>query len=152
LSSIREILFKELEKRSISVYQFSKETGIPKGRIYKWKDGEGSPKEKDIAIIRQWMAEYSGTMDTNLVEVPTHKPDEITIPAKDYIKSLERNNEFLGDSIQANLTTILKSQDIMFSIMDRIHRDTQELLRDRGQKNEAGIPEKGDRHRKSKGI
>ena len=43
MSNIVAILLDNLQKIDMSVYEFSKRVGIPKGRIYQWIRGNGSP-------------------------------------------------------------------------------------------------------------
>jgi hypothetical protein len=50
-SNIIDDLLNELEKRGMSIYEFSKQTGIPKTRIYAWKEGRGHPKAEDTNTI-----------------------------------------------------------------------------------------------------
>lgn len=45
MANYTEILFEKLQQAGLSVYQFSKDTGIPKGRIYQWRRGNGNPKD-----------------------------------------------------------------------------------------------------------
>lgn len=70
--SIRDILFKELKKRGVTVYKFAKDTGIPKERVYKWEQKKGAPKEDDAALIRKWIGENV----TTLVEVGKEAPGD----------------------------------------------------------------------------
>jgi len=44
-----------LEKSGVSIYEFSKQYGIPKERIYKWKQGKGQPKSDDLRIINSFI-------------------------------------------------------------------------------------------------
>lgn len=49
-------LFETLKKRNVSVPEFSSETGIPRDRIYKWKQQGTSPKAEDEKTIREWIS------------------------------------------------------------------------------------------------
>lgn len=48
-------LFSILANRKISVPEFSKATGIPKDRVYKWKQQGTSPKAADEKLIIEWI-------------------------------------------------------------------------------------------------
>ena len=45
-----------LTEKGISVLRFSKETGIPEGRVYKWLDAKtpAKPKSEDVEKIENW--------------------------------------------------------------------------------------------------
>ena len=51
MSNIAAILLDNLQKIDMSVYEFSKRLGIPKGRIYQWTRGNGSPKVEDVPVL-----------------------------------------------------------------------------------------------------
>ena len=55
MANYTEILFEKLQQAGLSVYQFSKDTGIPKGRIYQWRRGNGNPKAEDSEIIDAYL-------------------------------------------------------------------------------------------------
>lgn len=48
-------LLTEMEKRNVNIPAFSKETKIPKDRIYKWKQEGTAPKEEDAKRIKEWL-------------------------------------------------------------------------------------------------
>lgn len=48
-------LFNDLKASKISVPQFAKETGIPKDRVYKWKQQGTAPKADDEQMIIDWI-------------------------------------------------------------------------------------------------
>jgi hypothetical protein len=47
-----------LTEKGISVLRFSKETGIPEGRVYKWLDAKtpAKPKSEDVEKIEKWIS------------------------------------------------------------------------------------------------
>lgn len=51
MSNIVAILLDNLQKIDMSVYEFSKRVGIPKGRIYQWIRGNGIPKAEDVPVL-----------------------------------------------------------------------------------------------------
>jgi hypothetical protein len=53
--TIVELLYEAIENRDLSVPKFSKQTGIPKDRVYKWKQENTAPKSDDEKIIRNWL-------------------------------------------------------------------------------------------------
>ena len=65
-------LFEELKRRGNTVPRFADETGIPKDRVYKWKQEGTAPKEDDAKLIRRWIKmeeppkdEFKGNEDIN---------------------------------------------------------------------------------------
>lgn len=55
LNPLVKSLFEEINNRNSSVPEFSRETGISSGRIYKWKQEGTTPKEDDAKLIRAWL-------------------------------------------------------------------------------------------------
>jgi hypothetical protein len=55
LHPLVKTLFEELKKRRVSVPDFSEGTGIPKDRVYKWKQQGTAPKDEDAKVIREWL-------------------------------------------------------------------------------------------------
>ena len=51
MSNIVAILLDNLQKIDMSVYEFSKRVGIPKGRIYQWIRGNGSQTVEDVPVL-----------------------------------------------------------------------------------------------------
>lgn len=54
-------LFETLKKERISVPVFSIETGIPKDRVYKWKQEGTNPKSEDEKTINAWLNKMENT-------------------------------------------------------------------------------------------
>lgn len=55
MHEIVEILYKELKNRRLSVPEFEELTGIPKDRVYKWKQQGSRPKPDDEKIIHDFL-------------------------------------------------------------------------------------------------
>lgn len=53
-------LYEKLAKQNIKVPEFSRMTGIPKDRIYKWRQEGTSPKSEDEATIKAFLEEENG--------------------------------------------------------------------------------------------
>jgi transcriptional regulator with XRE-family HTH domain len=105
-SSIKEILFKELDKRGVSIYRFAIDSGIPKSRINQWKRGNGNPKENDIRIIQEWLGQLPAPLPESVVNDDQPNYGTITIPAADYINELKKHNSILENAILVSLTAI----------------------------------------------
>ncbi len=58
-------LMKYLKENNISVYSFSKITGIPKQRIYDWISKKGNPKVKDDKIIEDFLTKNNEMKKNN---------------------------------------------------------------------------------------
>lgn len=121
-AGIREILFNELKKKGVTIYQFSKETGIPKERVYKWEQGKGTPKEEDAQRIRAWIGEKVTTM-----EEPRQEYAMITMPAEVRINELLADKKVLADTIASNLQTIHASQDVLMMLVRSVYDQTTEI-------------------------
>lgn len=89
-------LFQSLKERKVSVPKFSKATGIPTARIYKWKQEGTNPKAEDEKMIYSWL-------NGENVE-----KDRISIPAK---------NEDLSIRAIHNLTETGKIHAENYSVM-----------------------------------
>ena len=61
-------LFKKLKLFKVSVPLFADQTGIPKDRVYKWKQENTSPKAEDVKLINEWISKMEkpprGTLKT----------------------------------------------------------------------------------------
>lgn len=98
-------LFAYLKKNGISVPAFSSETGIPKDRIYKWKQEGTNPKAEDERILQNWLI--------NKVEKIPH---EIKEPEPYYKRRLALKNNSKAsipvyEASPATLTAIDKYRD-----------------------------------------
>lgn len=48
-------LLEVIEERKTSITQFCEDTGIPKDRVYKWKQQGNNPKAVDVVKINEWI-------------------------------------------------------------------------------------------------
>jgi transcriptional regulator with XRE-family HTH domain len=109
MEPLRDILFKELKKRNVSVYEFAKLTGIKKERIYKWRQGEGHPKLADADLIRRWMGEEVTTSRVSEAEPVKPYGDY----QQKYIGLLERNNRTFENSWLVSLGSLMEMQQTL---------------------------------------
>lgn len=58
-------LYEKLAKENIKIPEFARMTGIPKDRIYKWKQEGTSPKSGDEATIRAYLESESPDISTS---------------------------------------------------------------------------------------
>lgn len=119
---IRDILFKELARRGVTIYSFSSQTGIPKSRIYQWKNGNGTPKADDAEIIKRWLGQEVATL-----EEPAAQYGTITMPVAERIEELKNDKRVLQDTIASNLQTIHASQDLLMVLMRSVFDQTVEI-------------------------
>jgi len=105
MDTILKKLFNELDKRDVTIYDFAKQTGIPKERIYKWKQGAGIPKLKDSEIIKAWLSEEVTTNQVKDDSSEYHPNYQ-----KKYLDLMERNNKTFERYITVNLNSIEGSQ------------------------------------------
>jgi len=71
-------LYEKLASENIKIPEFSRMTGIPKDRIYKWKQEGTSPKSEDEATIRAYLNEEIGENAPGSRQLP--KMEESTTP------------------------------------------------------------------------
>ncbi|MDF2189765.1 LexA family transcriptional regulator [Paraflavitalea sp. CAU 1676] len=71
-------LYEKLAKQNIKVPEFSRMTGIPKDRIYKWRQEGTSPKSEDEATIKAFLEEENGEINTPAIG--TQQLEESTTP------------------------------------------------------------------------
>lgn len=107
----------------MSVPKFSKETGIPSARIYKWKI-EGGPKVEDAEKIQSWLKGGD-----KLEEVPREngQPKSLgQVPAEDLIQLLKEQNEFLRRNFELSLTGIsIQAASILAHVATALEKDDE---------------------------
>lgn len=91
-------LLKELKKRDVKIPRFSKETGIPKDRIYKWLQEGNNPKADDEKKITAWIKMEKPPVENN--------PDTLT----EALEIIKQQNAFLQDLVKSNLAGL--SRDV----------------------------------------
>jgi hypothetical protein len=69
-------LFEKLKERKTSVPGFSRLTGIPKERVYKWKQEGTNPKAEDEKKIKAWIEGTNVEISTNTQITPEGKGGE----------------------------------------------------------------------------
>lgn len=80
MSNLTGLLFKEIQKRGVSVSRFAIQAGIPTERVYQWKKGNGNPKHEDAEKIRAWL----GGSEVVTEKIPTGGQD-----LKDVVKTYD---------------------------------------------------------------
>lgn len=58
-NDLRNKLLEAMKKRGVNVPNFSKQTGIPKDRIYKWYQQGTNIKPEDALIVDKWINEVA---------------------------------------------------------------------------------------------
>lgn len=85
-----------IQEKGLNVQQFSRETGIPSARIYKWRAGEGAPKVEDVGKIQNWLRK------TSINQKKTEEIPSPTNPATDtqmeIINKLANSNNTLAEA------------------------------------------------------
>lgn len=98
-------LLKELKKREVKIPRFSKETGIPKDRIYKWIQEGNNPKADDEKKINAWIKMEKPPLHQNTEE---HKGEPGTLA--EALAIIKQQNAFLQDLVKSNLAGL--SRDV----------------------------------------
>lgn len=102
---IGELLLKTRKERDISVPELAKKLDIPKDRIYKWEQGESSPKYEDRIKIEAWIK--NGTW----INIPisdkgqnkkTSEPNTLT----EALEIIKQQNAFLQRLVETNLASL----------------------------------------------
>ena len=57
MSNELKVLFDEIEKRGMTIATFAKKLGIPRDRVYQWRNGRGHPKGRDVLLIEEFLNE-----------------------------------------------------------------------------------------------
>lgn len=110
------MLFEELEKRGVSLYQFAKDTHIPYDRAKNWRKKNASPKGDDIEKIQNWLG-----VKVEVSSIVEEEPGVYGhVPASKYIEMLEHVNKTLSDSIQVSLTKIEGRQINLSELTEKV--------------------------------
>lgn len=98
-------LLKELKKREVKIPRFSKETGIPKDRIYKWIQEGNNPKADDEKKITAWIKMEKPPLHENMEE-QRGEPGTMA----EALEIIKQQNAFLQRLIESNLAAL--SRDV----------------------------------------
>ena len=65
--SLKEKVSEEMKRRGVKVPRLSKETGIPKDRIYKWYQQGSNPKPEDSITLEKWIIDSQMKRQQNML-------------------------------------------------------------------------------------
>lgn len=106
-------LFDALSRRKVSVPKFSQISGIPKDRIYKWRQQGTNPKASDVKKITEWLNGEEVDKNPNLDEIFKREGRFASL----YIESLQEQkrilevqNDFLRRNFETSLNSIAETQ------------------------------------------
>lgn len=88
-------LLNELKKREVKIPRFSKETGIPKDRVYKWIQEGNNPKADDEKKIISWIKMEKSPLPQKAEEEKTTLTEALEI--------IKQQNAFLQRLVESNL-------------------------------------------------
>lgn len=100
---IGELLLKTRKDRDMSVPELAKVLDIPKDRIYKWEQGESSPKYEDRIKVESWI--NNGTW----INIPNSNKDKNNPQPNTLTEALEiikQQNAFLQRLVETNLAAL----------------------------------------------
>jgi len=100
-------LSKILLTNRVSVLKFSKETGIPSSRVYKWRNKHGSPKHEDVIKIEEWVKAFNKQMDYTPITTservrinPASDKDRRIAELEELLTKAEDDKKFLKELIK----------------------------------------------------
>ena len=102
MTQIHEELFNELAKMGITIYEFARRTGIPKERVYKWRDRGSSIKPADVEKIKAFLSDNS--------VLPSDADKAGGDYQQKYMDLLERNNRTFENSWLVSLGSLMEMQ------------------------------------------
>lgn len=113
-------LFDEIKKRNISVPEFSRQTKIPKDRVYKWDQQGTSPKAEDEKIINAWIIgeNVEKVPHETIPDVPESPGDKIIATLKESLKEVFKTSSgkvSAGTIIEA-IIKLAENQDKILNV------------------------------------
>lgn len=123
---IGQLLRKARKDRDISVPELAELLGIPKDRIYKWEKG-AVPKYEDRLVVEKWI----GNADWKRVPIKTMPPppgdngQKVVLDLNvllELLRSAQHEKSRLMDVIDANLTTLASTQQIILAHVKAGHK------------------------------
>lgn len=87
-------LFEALKKNKVSVPKFSKITGIPADRIYKWKQEGTTPKKDDEKVISEWIASPSLEISPKINDEHSEK-----IYTAEDVRNITESNRMMAEAM-----------------------------------------------------
>lgn len=113
-----------MDDRKVKIPKFSKDTGIPKDRVYKWKYEGTNPKAEDVQSINDWINGESSTWnnngtngDTASVEFKIGKLTGQLEERESRREDAERYYDKLLQTIGSNLNDLSHGQQILYSFV-----------------------------------
>jgi DNA-binding phage protein len=105
-------LLEELKKRKVKIPTFSKETGIPKDRIYKWIQEGNNPKADDEKKIYAWIKmEKAPNEEHNGASQSSENAKTLT----EALAIIKQQNAFLQRMIESNLNGIARDLNTLYN-------------------------------------
>lgn len=127
LNPLVDKLLSEMKHRKVKVPQFAEESGIPKDRVYKWKQEGTNPKSEDVELINNWINGESSTGNTEANKEPKESIDfkvgRLTgqLEEKELRREdAERFSDKLLETFKSNLTVLLGGQQVLYSFVRTI--------------------------------
>lgn len=104
---IGELLLKTRKDRDVSVPELAKKLDIPKDRIYKWEQGESSPKYEDRMKIEAWIKDGSW-INIPLPGKQHDKNENLPQPntLNEALEIIKQQNAFLQRLVETNLAAL----------------------------------------------
>lgn len=99
-------LLDELKKRNVKIPQFSKDTGIPKDRVYKWIQEGNNPKADDEKKIIAWIKEEKPPQENSKAEKYPEAVDHLA----EAIAIIKKQNDFMQKMLESSLVDL--SRDV----------------------------------------
>ena len=130
MSNEKQDLLDKFKKAGYSVTEMSKQTKIPKDRIYKWYDGKGLPKLEDFRKLQGlWELQPNPTLDFHPgMEEYQMREEEIPMAPPYWareVKRLENENIKLAEKLDN------------YEILIRALKKEMEVLKENSQINKA---------------
>lgn len=112
---ISELLLKTRNARNISVPKLASILGIPKDRIYKWEQGESSPKYEDKVKLEAWIKDgnWKNVTKPKTIEEGESNTDNSSDSPDNIAEALaiiKQQNAFLQRILESNLAEL--SRDV----------------------------------------
>lgn len=115
---LKAILLGVMKSKGINIPKFSKETGIPKDRVYKWYQQGTNPKPEDALLVEKWINDNADFLAVDDQKVIVGEVKQF-IPDKDkQITTLQYENIQLRlNSLETNLNEVLSNQKVMMAML-----------------------------------
>lgn len=113
-------LLKLVEEKKTTIARFSRDTGIPSGRIYKWKDEGNNPKVEDERKLRAWLGVENSPFKGHLEPHSAPQSSELEQLLREQVVDLKKDKELLRAVVLESLNSIMKSNERAESSLDTV--------------------------------